>query len=61
MNDPRLTITPAMNGFIVEHSWFEPKKQDDEFSSYRNDKSIMPTWNDVVEFIKANELKGSNS
>ncbi len=53
-----IEITPLQNGFVVEKSWRIWKDEKDSFSyDYRNEKYMLATWADVVEWLKNNELE----
>lgn len=56
----RITIENLQNGYLVEASWKKPwdGKPDDGLSySYKCDKFVFTTWDQVQEFVKNNPLE----
>ncbi len=50
-----IEITPLQNGFVVEKTWKVFKDEKDSFSyDYRNEKYMLATWADVIEWLKNN-------
>lgn len=48
-------VSKAKNGYVITESYFVEEKEDSR--RYKSDTTICPTWNDVVEFVKTNEIK----
>jgi len=54
MKNQSYEIKPCENGYIIEHSWYV---KNGEFTDYKNKKYIYPTWAEVSDWVKNNELE----